>query len=205
MLQRSVPRSYAVGLAVGMIWLIVVSTFFAFWDVLSLGAWLPLAGVSLVGLVLLIACIVYLRAAQHLPRDTSPESVALRKKLGRRFGLVVLIEVVAIVIANSVCALTNQVDFIVPVDLLIVGIHFFPLAALFNVRSYYVMGMLWILIVIITMLTTSSTTIVGWGMSIWIVLPSIGCAVVTWLTVIYLLVENMHALRVARTSMETKG
>ncbi len=148
-----------------------------------------------IGLVAI--CIVYLRAALQLPSSTDPDSIARGKREGLRlgifFGLIFLLEGAAIALVSS---FVDDPNVLVPVIMAIVGLHFLPLAALFHVRQYYATGILWVLIVATTFLAFSASSMVG-EISVWIVVPVIGCTVVTWLTVAYVVAEGRSAIRTA--------
>jgi hypothetical protein len=82
----------------------------------------------------------------------------------------------------------------VPVDLLIVGAHFIPLAFVFKVPAYLAMGLLWLLAIIGVIIAVPSTVIIGHE-SAWYTLPSICCVVITWFTVLFLMTSNMGKVR----------
>jgi hypothetical protein len=106
---------------------------------------------------------------------------AIGKKLRLGFGLAVVAEVAGIAVVNVVSASTHHGIFMVPLDLVVVGLHFLPLARLFKVPRYYVTGILFCAIPIATMLSTGSHEHIGQARS-WIVVPSVGCALVAFAT-----------------------
>lgn len=145
------------------------------------------ATVVLIAVTAVVALVVYpigismLRAALRLPRPKSPKITAERKKLSRRFGVVVGIEMAFFALANVVLLLTNHYEYLVPAILLITGVHFIPVARLFRMWPYYLTGVLFSLAAALPVLITSSTTRLGL-VSAWIVLPTLSCAVIAWLT-----------------------
>lgn len=118
----------------------------------GLGApWLSLVAVVL-GLVLLIAGITLIRASRQLPHRNTPAASQERRRRRRWFAIIFATEMIAITIAGVICRAVNRLDLFLPLIMLIVGIHFWPLAALFYVRNYYVVGVLLCLVAIITLL-----------------------------------------------------
>jgi hypothetical protein len=62
-----------------------------------------------------------------------------------------------------------------------VGLHFLPLAKLFDVPRYNITGILFCTIPILTMLSVPASAHIGNALS-WIAVPSIGCALVALAT-----------------------
>jgi hypothetical protein len=89
----------------------------------------------------------------------------------------VVAEMVAVLVLNAILGITNRVILIPAFDLMIVGLHFLPLAHLFGVRRYYPMGAMFILIPVFTLLAVSEPMLIG-HVQAWYVLPSVGCGVV---------------------------
>jgi hypothetical protein len=79
-----------------------------------------------VALLLTGAAILRSRGA---PQTTRPGT-------GRKFLLVVLLEVVAIFAAASLLPQAHRADLVLPAVALIVGLHFLPLAGLFRAPAY---------------------------------------------------------------------
>ena len=202
-----VNRGFYIGLAIGQIFLTVLSTAYAsiFWVLGQnpVQVSLIVIGVGLVGLVLLAASLLLLRNALRLPNTVSPEDAALSRSIGRkiglRFGLVVLAEGVIIGIVCALLSQANHGDWVMPMIYFIVGLHFIPLAFVFRVRSYLVLGGLWMLISLLTVILTPASPMLGQGMSAWVFFPIVGCGVVTWPVVAYIagtgLSKVHHVLR----------
>jgi hypothetical protein len=104
--------------------------------------WVRLA--LLLGGIALAASIATLgRRASTFPRRDvalSAQQITAGREVGRRFYLVAGIEFAAIFIAVIVLRAIRFPDYILCTIALIVGIHFFPLAALFKSPLYYVTG-----------------------------------------------------------------
>ena len=79
------------------------------------------------------------------------------------------------------CVLTQRWALIAPFDLTIVGLPFLPLARLFEVPRYNITGGMFRGIAIITMAAIPIDGHIGGALS-WLVVPSVGCAAVAWIT-----------------------
>lgn len=172
--------------AVGALWMATAGTVAALGVAAMVSTHLT-AAVVLIAVTAVVALVLYpigismLRAALRLPRPQSLQITAERKKLSRRFGVVVGIEMAFFALANVVLLLTNRYEYLVPAILLITGVHFIPIARLYRMWPYYLTGLLFCLAAVLPVLITSSTTRLGL-VSAWIVLPTLSCAVIAWLT-----------------------
>ena len=81
------------------------------------------------------------RVSHKLSPPTSEQSAAGRR-IKRRFGWITIIEGSAIFLAVVVFNAAHRPDFISSAIALVVGLHFFPLASLFDRRVYYGTGIL---------------------------------------------------------------
>jgi hypothetical protein len=97
----------------------------------------------------------------------------------RPFLIVAGAEVMAFAVVNSICAATQHLDLIVPLDVLIVGVHFLPLARIFRVPRYYWLGLLFCGVILATLLLTSGSTQVGQAGARFVP-PAAGCAPVAF-------------------------
>lgn len=170
-----------IGLAGAALWLVAISAGFSILSLAMIGT--PGARFALIAVA--IAAAVYLaigagaiRALLRLPGVAPPRTSADRLML-RRFAWVGGAEVVAIMVVNGVCAATQHLEAIVPLDLVIVGIHFFPLASIFKVRRYHVMGGLFCAASVLTMALVPSNAQVG-AAAAWFVWPTFGCGSSAW-------------------------
>lgn len=78
--------------------------------------------------------------ARGLTRDDSPQARTHHKHLSRWFNLVFGLQGIAIVLAVVLLGRYGLGSFIPAAVALIVGVHFFPLARLYGVRTYHVTG-----------------------------------------------------------------
>jgi hypothetical protein len=163
----------------GALWLLGVCAAFETWALISIHT--PFATVALVAMLLTVAVLIAIgiwnaRAVLRLPGGVPPRTENDRRK-GRQYGWIVVLEVVAFVVANTVLGATNRVIMIPAVDLMSVGVHFVPLASLFGVRRYYVMAALFCAIPALTLLAVPESVQIGQAQMWWVV-PTLGCGVV---------------------------
>jgi len=141
------------------------------------------------------------RAASRLPRDTSPGGKARGategKRYGRAFGLVFGLEIVIIALGSVLLNVFHHPEFLLPFVAIVVGVHFFPLAPLFNVRLYYVTGALLVLVGVTVMLAVTVNTMIG-NLHAWDALVGSICAVILWLTGIYAELRGLGFLKQAQ-------
>jgi len=136
-------------------------------------------------------CVRFLHRGYALPK-TGVGTLSIR---GRRlFGGPIVLEVVGWTMLDVTLGQRHQQVWIVPVDLVLIGVHFIPLAFVFRVPGYLVMGVLWLVSIAGSMILWPSTTVIGHA-SAWDTLPSVCCIVITWLTVVVVLTREMTRIR----------
>ena len=116
-------------------------------------------------------------AAAKLPKATTSK----RSNIGRRFGWIVVFEVVGIVLIGGICFNAGLLSWLVPVDLIIVGIHFIPLARLFGVPRYTLLGAAFCAIPVLTLILVPADAHVGAVVARYLI-SSLGCTAASWLT-----------------------
>jgi hypothetical protein len=168
-------RNFAIGLTIGSVWLITAATGFSS-VILGLagGAYARdgLPAVLLTGGACIVAGVFVLRRALRLPKED-----ASSRRSRRPFLLIVLAEIAGWGVANVACVTFWTWRAMVAVDLIIVGLHFVPLARVFNVSRYRMLGLLFCLIPVATLWLVSPDAQTGDVVS-WIALPSFACSVV---------------------------
>jgi hypothetical protein len=126
----------------------IMFVFAILWFLLGLsgGRFFPLGmkvAVVVVGLAL-GAAIITLAVQAHRISRTAPaptaEQLDAGRKVGRRFGLINGIQWGAIVAVIILLNVVRRPDFIAPAIAVIVGLHFLPLAGLFQQPQYYISG-----------------------------------------------------------------
>jgi hypothetical protein len=188
------------GLSGAAIWLIAVSTAFTALSLFMIGT--SAARLALISFA--VAAVVYLLIGAGVIRKVlrSPGVVPPRtheeRVIMRRFVPVVIGEVVALMIVNTVCAVMRRLEPIVPLDVLIVGVHFLPLARIFRVSRYLVMGGLFCLVSVLTMVLVPVHAQVG-AAGAWFVIPAFGCTPVAWATAALNLRETRQSVHEGQT------
>jgi hypothetical protein len=183
------------GMAGAAIWLVAISTVFTVLALTMIGASvgrLVLASVVIATIAYLVIGVGVIRAILRSPGGVPPRTAEDRVML-RRFVPVVVAEVFAIMVVNGICAVTQHLELLVPLDLLIVGIHFLPLARIFRVPRYYAMGGLFSLASMLTLVLVPEHAQVG-AAAAWFVIPTLGCSAVAWATAAFNLREATKSL-----------
>lgn len=104
----------------------------------SLGLGFLLAGMALAACIGIMVTRSVRQSSGNAP--PSEEQVAVSQQTGRRFGWITAIEGGAIFLAIVLLNAAHRSPFIAPAIAIIVGLHFFPLASLFDARVYYATG-----------------------------------------------------------------
>jgi len=195
-----VAKTAQIWRAGGMIWLIFITTFFFIYDLYV--ATLPAFYTTAIAVVafaitffLSTWCLKTLRLAKKLPDEQFIDQVK-RRRLRKRFFIVLIIEIAGFNIAPFVLLYFNHIKYIVPVAILICAIHFIPLARIFSMPVYYWLGSGLSVITILTILLVPATSQVGNLMAI-AALPSISFIVLNWITITYILNDAMKYLKAA--------
>ena len=144
------------------------------------GVWF-LIGAVLVGIVLFLGGISLLLASRRLSDQVAEADARQGRRTGLWFGIIFATEGVLIGVASGICNALHRFDVFFPIMALIVGLHFFPLAALFQVKVYYLVGALLCLLALITLLLVpESVPFDGQHITAqWVVL-GFGAALILW-------------------------
>jgi uncharacterized membrane protein (DUF485 family) len=124
--------------------MILMALFTAAWiNVAAIGLrpndliWQLIAGAF--GLWLIVTAVYFFRASRHFPRLRSDEDKAEGKKIGMWYGIIFGGEGLVIGGTCATLGVTGHSAYILPATALIVGLHFYPMAKLFNrTIDYYV-------------------------------------------------------------------
>ena len=179
-----------IGLAGAALWLVAISTFFTIVSLVMIGTSVTrfvLAAVTIAAVVYLAIGVGVLRGVLR-SRGVTPPRSAEGEVMLRRFMWVVIGEVIAIMVVNAVCSITQHLELLAPLDLLIVGIHFLPLASIFRVPRYHWMGGLFCVVSVLTLVLVPEKAQFG-AAAAWFVLPTFGCTLVAWATAAFNLGE----------------
>ncbi len=176
-------RRRNLGLAGGCLWLTLVGTVFAAWSLLAVRSSFATSlfiAIAVLAVTLIALGIAMIRRVLQSPLLSAGQPSGGRR-LMRQFGIIVAAEGVACAAVSLACIFTHHSRFIVPLNLIVVGLHFLPLARLFDVPRYYVTGTLFCAIPIVTMMLAPSSARIGQALG-WITIPSVGCALVALAT-----------------------
>jgi len=174
------------GSGIGVIFMAVFGTLWAGTGVMGLQGWgfpyVELAAIF-VGIIMVIVGISLIHASQKMSNQVSDDGARRLKRIGFLFNMVFIAEGLLIGIAIAICNLINQTDLIPGVIAIIVGIHFLPLASLFQIKVYYATGVLLCLLALITWLIVPDTVMVGEHQILApLSLLGFGCALILWCT-----------------------
>lgn len=198
------PR-YLVGMSSGALVLIFFAILWATFSLAGLNEQAALivevtAGV--VTLALLAFGITTLRAARRLPmEEMSPEDQASGKKTHRRFNIICALEFGAIAVAVVVLRLFQHPEAIAPMTCLIVGLHFLPLAPLFHVRIYTMLGIAVSILGAVALLALLFNLTLG-GLYTWATIVGLGTVAIFWLTALSILVKVRRSFHLFQQSSE---
>jgi hypothetical protein len=155
-LQRSTSNRYGEGMSSiahirgSIAGAAILTLFGAVWCLLALALWpahpawsIP-AG-SLAATVLLVLCAARLWALRKIPSIDDPVAAAKGKRDGILFGIIFGAEGALIGLCSTVLARIGQGIWIPIAVAVIVGLHFIPLARVFDVPLYYWTGALCVL------------------------------------------------------------
>ncbi len=188
-----------IGMAGGTLWMIAVSTAFATLSLMWIGtpmARTVLAGAIGLAMLLLGINIGAMRAARGIPGALPPRT-SDDQAMMRNFARIVVAEIVGLAVVNSLCKFYGRDGLMAPLDLIIVGLHFVALARVFRTPRYSVMGWLFCVVPIATMLSVPERAQVGHAPA-WFVIPSLLCPLVVWLTAVANLREIFRLVREKR-------
>lgn len=174
------------GSGIGVIFMAVFGTLWAGTGVMGLQGWgfpyVELAAIF-VGIIMVIVGISLIHASQKMSSQVSDDGARRLKRIGFLFNMVFIAEGLLIGIAIAICNLINHTDLIPGVIAIIVGIHFLPLASLFQIKVYYATGVLLCLLALITWLIVPDTVMVGEHQILApLSLLGLGCALILWTT-----------------------
>lgn len=192
-------RTALIWRAGGMIWLISVTLFFASLDLyfakpkvfltISIGV-----SLSAITLILFLWSVKTLGLAKKLPDEQSNADIKRGGNVRKWFLIVLVLEIIGLNVASATLLGFNHFQYIVPVDILIVALHFIPLARIFAMPIYYILGVIMSLIAILTMLLIPASSHAGNLITI-AAIPSICFILLNWIAIIYILSDGMKYLR----------
>jgi MFS family permease len=203
--RNETSRQHLVGVTSGALVLIVFATLWAAFSLQGLSKWSSWTVIVIAGLVtvfLLALCLATLRSARRLPQEkVAPEEQARGKQIYRWFNIIAGVEFTAIAVTSVLLGRFKHPEFIAPVTVLIVGLHFLPLAFLFQVRVYSLLGAFLSLLGGGALLALLLGLTLGASLT-WTVIIGLSTAVIFWLTSLYILVRARRVLSLIQQSPE---
>ncbi|MFY0782837.1 hypothetical protein AB1K18_21495 [Peribacillus simplex] len=208
--SRLISKEAFRGSGIGVIFMALFGTLWAGTGVMGLQGWgFPYVELSsvFVGIIMVIEGISLIYASQKMPDQVSENGARRLKRMNFWFNIVFIAEGLLIGIAIAICNMINQTDLIPGVIAIIVGIHFLPLAALFQIKVYYATGVLLCLLALITLLIVPDTVMFGEHQILApLSLLGFGCALILWTTGLTLLlsVKNPREAKEENSHNENK-
>jgi MFS family permease len=173
---------------------------FGLWSLHGNGTLIFAVSLGLCAFLLFIVSIYSIRKVLRLPQDIlSTERRERVARIKRRFGLVNLLQGIAIGASFTLGFIFHLPDYIPPIVALIVGLHFIAIAPILQIRFDYIIGVLLCLLSLATVFmlpvnisvsNKSSENIFLWG-----AVTGIGSAIVLWVGAISRLMKVRAALR----------
>jgi hypothetical protein len=162
----------------------ILTLFGSAWCIIALAYWAARPGWSIpAGLVatigLLVLCMVRLVALRNIPSIDDPAAAAKGKRAGMFFGIIFGAECGLIALCAALLARAGLSSWIPIAVAVIVGLHFIPLARVFDVPLYYWTGSLCVLGMLACSMVRDAATRLLWA--------GLVMAAVLWLTAVVLL------------------
>ncbi len=123
----------------------ILTLFGGLWSVLALAlqpaspVW-AIPAASATTLLLIVVCGLRWAASARMPESDDPAAAAKGKRAGMFFGIIFGVECGLIALVSAVLGSSGFGDWIPVAVALIVGLHFLPLARVFEVPLYYWTG-----------------------------------------------------------------
>lgn len=192
-------RTAQIWRSAGMIWLIWITAFFAMVDLYF--AKLNLFDLTFTGIILLsitvflfIWSMKMLNAAKELKNKVLIGDKTKRNSGKKWFIVILFLEVLALNVASFTLVILSRFEYIVPVDILIVAIHFIPLAHLFRMPVYYWLGAIVSVISVLTMIFISPSLHIGNLIEV-AAIPSLSFIFLNWIVIIFILYDRVNVPR----------
>ena len=181
-----IPRAAVRGTASGVLFMAFFGTLWAYTGIMGLqsfGVPLLLVLAVAIGILLFIGGISLIRSSRELTNQVSKGDVRTGRPIRFWFNIIFATEGLAIAITIAVSNATSHSELIPVVIAIIVGVHFLPLAHLFQVRLFYFTGALLCLLAIITLLFVPEKVTLGeHQIDAFMSAVGIGSALILWST-----------------------
>jgi hypothetical protein len=191
-------RTAQIWRAGGMIWMIGITLFFAIYDLYFLNLSISLSTgltvvVAVVTSILFARTFKTLRLAKQLPEEKLIDEVK-RRKMRKGFFVVLIMEIAGFNIAPFALLYFKHIEYIVPVEILICAVHFIPLARIFAMPVYYLLGSVVSVITILTLVLVPASQQIG-NLAAIAAIPSLSFIVSNWMTITYILNDAKKYLK----------
>ncbi|GGD79252.1 DUF7010 family protein [Paenibacillus nasutitermitis] len=197
--SNTIPGTAVRGTASGVFFMAFFGTLWAYTGVMGLQGWggvpLLLVAAVTIGIALFIGGVSLIRASRGLKNQVSSADLNSRKSTRFWFNIISAAQGLAIVITIVVCNATRHPELIPLIITIIVGVHFLPLAHLFQVRLYYFTGALLCLLAIITLLFVPEKVTLGeHQIDAFMSVVGLGSALILWGTSLAILLIGKRLL-----------
>ncbi|CRK85097.1 DUF7010 family protein [Neobacillus massiliamazoniensis] len=200
--SNTIPRAAVRGMASGVIFMAFFGTLWAYTGVMGLQGWgvpLLLVAAVIIGIALFIGGLLLIRASRELKNQFSKEDLKRGKSIRFWFNIIFAAEGLAIVISIVLCNATRHSELIPLIIAIIVGVHFLPLAHLFQVKLYYFTGTLLCLLAIFTLLFIPEKATLGeYQINAFMSVVGLGSALILWGTGLAILLMGIRLLGAAQ-------
>ncbi|MDQ0268138.1 DUF7010 family protein [Cytobacillus purgationiresistens] len=140
-----------------------------------------------------------IRASRELTNQASKTELTGGRRTKFWFNIIFAAEGLAIAITIAVCNTTSHTELIPPIIAIIVGVHFFPLAPLFQVKLYYFTGALLCILAIITLMFMPEEVTIGeYQINAFMSVVGLGSALILWGTGLAILLIGRRLLAIAK-------
>lgn len=204
--SSTIPGAAIRGTASGVIFMALFGTLWAYTGVMGLQGWgtvfLLILAVAIGGF-LFIGAGSLIRASRKLTNQGMKSDARFSKQLKVKFNLIFAAEGIAIFIAVAICNAIGHSELIPILIAIIVGIHFFPLAPLFQVKLYYITGALLCLLAVCTWLFAPINVTVGENqINAYMSIVGIGSAIILWGTglAVWIMGKNLLSTAIIQQS-----
>lgn len=152
--------------------------------------------VVLIGATLFYLGIRMIRRSRNLTYSGQSRNT---KNINKWFNIIFVTEFGLIATVAIITNVIERFDLFFPIMAIIVGLHFFPLAHLFQVNVYYLTGALLCLLAIVTLLFVPlEINIAGHRIDAWWTFLGLGSMLILWITSLVILTMGYKLLRIAQ-------
>src|SRR5690625_1566979 len=197
----SISKTDIRGTAVGVLFIAFFGTLWAYAGIMGLqgwgSPWVLIASLA-IGIALFASGGLLIITSRELPNQIPYTAGKRRKNITGWFNTIFLAEGLAIVIAIAVCNAAGHAELIPLVIALIVGVHFFPLAYLFQVKIYYYTGALLCLLPVITWIFVPiHITLMEQQINAYMSIVGFGSSLILWGTSLVICLIGRRLVRLA--------